>query len=71
MAYCADSVALFGDIWLRDDGQLNWKAGMLEFNFQLLEVGRQRALPGALLFGFIGTKASFTQRKEGGRVPVA
>ncbi len=38
MAYSADSVALFGDIFLRDDGQLNWKPGMLEFNFQLTEV---------------------------------
>lgn len=40
MAYSADSMALFGDIYLRDDGQLHWKAGMLEFNFQLTEVRR-------------------------------
>ena len=38
VAYSADSVSLFGDIYLRDDEQLHWKAGMLEFNFQLTEV---------------------------------
>ncbi len=38
VAYSADSMALFGDIYLRDDGQLHWKPGMLAFNFQLTEV---------------------------------
>lgn len=38
MAYSADSMSLFGDIYLRDDEQLNWKPGMLEFNFHLTEV---------------------------------
>ena len=39
VAYSADSVALFGDMYLRDDEQLHWKPGMLEFNFHLTEVG--------------------------------
>lgn len=38
VAYSADSMSLFGDIYLRDDEQLNWKPGMLEFNFHLTEV---------------------------------
>jgi hypothetical protein len=38
VAYSADSMTLFGDIYLRDDDQLNWKPGMLEFNFHLTEV---------------------------------
>jgi hypothetical protein len=38
VAYSADSVALFGDMYLRDDEQLHWKPGMLEFNFHLTEV---------------------------------
>lgn len=37
VAYCSDSMSLFNAIWLRDDGQLSWKPGMLEFNFQLTE----------------------------------
>ena len=38
VAYSADSMALFGDVYLRDDEHLHWKPGMLEFNFHLTEV---------------------------------
>ena len=51
VAYSADSMALFGDIYLRDDEQLNWKPGMLEFNYHLTEVRRR----GLLLHSYTAT----------------